>query len=270
MWTRPVARPAGAARPSPRGRGTSDRGPAGGRARRPCHRQPSGGRSPPRSAPARGTSRLPWPTTPAPRRDRVRRARGAARRGTAGGSGTTASPVSPPSAVTNRSARSSRSSTAAEPVAPRTASHSGSGHPFQHRAPDQQVALLGVEAGEHLGGEVVEDVPLVAADHRRGRGRVVGAAQGERGELQPGRPALGALGPARPRCPRRCRRRRPPAPPPRPSCNAGRRPAPRSGRGGPASGPAAAADRPGRRSPAAARAAGRRAGTRRSRGSPGR
>ena len=67
------------------------------------------------------------------------------------------------------------------------------GQPLQHGRPHQQITVRSRQTLEHLGGEVVQDVPVVAPDGVEGRRRRRRSAQGDRGELQPGRPALGPL-----------------------------------------------------------------------------
>ena len=78
---------------------------------------------------------------------------------------------------------------------PVTASHSGRAEAVEQRGPQEEGADLRGLATEHLGAEVVDDVPVVArelADELLGVG---GSAtpEGERGEVEACRPALGAF-----------------------------------------------------------------------------
>ena len=67
------------------------------------------------------------------------------------------------------------------------------GQPLENRRPHQQMTLIRREPVEHLGGQIVEDVPVITVDGpRRGR-RSGGTAETQRRKLQPRCPALGAL-----------------------------------------------------------------------------
>ena len=63
--------------------------------------------------------------------------------------------------------------------------------PVQHRGLEQERPQLLVLPVEHLFGQVVKDVPVAAGERGHERGGVVLSAQGQRGQLQPGRPPLG-------------------------------------------------------------------------------
>jgi hypothetical protein len=77
--------------------------------------------------------------------------------------------------------------------------------PVQHRGLEQERPQLLVLPLEHLFGQVVQDVPVAAGERGHERGGIVLPAQGQRGQLQPGRPALG---PGRQRRHRRIRQSR--------------------------------------------------------------
>ena len=63
----------------------------------------------------------------------------------------------------------------------------------QRGGANQEVSLLGLQGREHLGGEVVEYVAVVAADADRGVGRMGAGPQRQAGQLEPSGPALGLL-----------------------------------------------------------------------------
>ena len=118
-------------------------------------------------------------------------ARGAARPGRGGGTGTTraARPAAP------RTGRPGPARRAPGRIRVRSSAASQSG-PDSRSSTDARTSRSRCVAGQpvqHLGGEVVEDVPVVAADrgHRLGRRRAPPHRQ--RGQLQPGGPALGPL-----------------------------------------------------------------------------
>ncbi len=77
--------------------------------------------------------------------------------------------------------------------------------PLQHRGLPQERAQLRVLPFEHLLGQVVQDVAVAAGERGHEGGGIVVAAQGQRGQLQPGRPAFG---PGRQRRHRRIRQAR--------------------------------------------------------------
>ena len=77
--------------------------------------------------------------------------------------------------------------------------------PLQHRGLEQEPPQLLVLPLEHLFGQVVQDVPVAAGERGHEAGGIVVSAQGQRGQLQPGRPALG---PGRQRRHRRIRQGR--------------------------------------------------------------
>jgi hypothetical protein len=64
------------------------------------------------------------------------------------------------------------------------------GQPVQHRGTQQEVALFGRQAVDHLRGEVVDHMPVTV--HRPGQAREPAgrAAQGQRHQLETRRPAL--------------------------------------------------------------------------------
>jgi hypothetical protein len=66
--------------------------------------------------------------------------------------------------------------------------------PLQHRGLQQEPEDLLRLAGQHLLGEVVQDVALAAAERSHKTGRVGVVAQRQSGQLQPRRPPLGARG----------------------------------------------------------------------------
>jgi hypothetical protein len=65
--------------------------------------------------------------------------------------------------------------------------------PLQHRAAKEKSALVVSGPGENLSREVVQQVPVVAADHRGPLHRVRRSADAQRCQLQPRCPALGAV-----------------------------------------------------------------------------
>ena len=65
------------------------------------------------------------------------------------------------------------------------------GQPRQHRGLQQERAQLRVLPLEHLPGQIVQDIPVAAGKRGHERGGILVPAQGQRGQLQPGRPALG-------------------------------------------------------------------------------
>ena len=74
--------------------------------------------------------------------------------------------------------------------------------PLEDRGLPQERAQLRVLPLEYLFGQVVQDVAVAAGERGHESGGIVVSAQGQRGQLQPGRPALG---PGRQRCHRRIR-----------------------------------------------------------------
>ena len=63
----------------------------------------------------------------------------------------------------------------------------------EHRGLEQEAAGVPVERVEHLAGEVVGDVPVVAVERAHAGLRLGQPAQPQRGEVEPRRPALGSL-----------------------------------------------------------------------------
>jgi hypothetical protein len=69
----------------------------------------------------------------------------------------------------------------------------GTGQAPQHRGPEQERRDLGRLAGEHVGGQVVRNMPVVAMKGGDELALVLSPAQGQPSQVQPGRPALGPL-----------------------------------------------------------------------------
>ena len=65
--------------------------------------------------------------------------------------------------------------------------------PIQYRGPHQKLPPVGRQSIEHLRGEKVDDVPVVATDRRSAPSSVRGTANGQCSQLEPHRPALGLV-----------------------------------------------------------------------------
>ena len=89
-------------------------------------------------------------------------------------------------------ARSSATSVALPPSPSGDGVAQRAGEPFEDRGLEQEVADVGGLAGEHLLGEVVDDVAVVAGETGDERAGVLAALHRQRGQLQRGDPAFGA------------------------------------------------------------------------------